>query len=434
MGELKLYDVEQRHTLTGEQALAVEAILDWMKTSSNYFLLSGDAGTGKTYCIQYLKDQISGNIIYTAPTNKATKVLRTTICSEEYQPECRTIYSLLGLKLQPNGEVKELVAPENPVDLKKIKLVVVDEGSMVNKVLIREIEKAVKRYNLKILFMGDPNQLPPVGEKESEIWKMIEDKAALTTIMRFDNQILSLSADIKAQVNSFVPRINFKSDNAGQEGVWLMEPRLFLEDIRRSAKIGDFSRMENQVKVIAWRNRTVDSCNRIIRREIFDNADESSWFPGDRVILAAPAEGLEGEPIGHTDDEGTVEEVLIRPHHTHSNFNCYRLQVMTDENKRLTLWVLHEDSLKDFFVEKNVLAKEAKRNPKKWKDFWDFVDSFHQVKYAYAITAHRAQGSTYHTAFVVWNDILINHNRNEAFRCLYVACTRPKKRLKLGGI
>ena len=149
---------------SGQQA-AIEQIMDWMKSSSSYFLLSGDAGTGKTFCVQDLLERVKGNIVFTAPTNKATKVLRNTLTSEDYKPVCRTIYSLLGLKLSPDGAVKKLKAPDDPVDLKKIALVVVDEGSMVNKQLTQEIVKAVGNFKLKFLFMGDQNQLPPVGEK-----------------------------------------------------------------------------------------------------------------------------------------------------------------------------------------------------------------------------------------------------------------------------
>jgi exodeoxyribonuclease-5 len=78
------------------------------------------------------------------------------------------------------------------------------------------------------------------------------------------------------------------------------------------------------------------------------------------------------------------------------------------------------------------LAQAARINGRKWKAFWDFKESFHSLRHAYAITAHRSQGSTYDTAFVDWQDILTNRSRGEAFRCLYVACTRPKRALVLG--
>lgn len=77
-------------------------------------------------------------------------------------------------------------------------------------------------------------------------------------------------------------------------------------------------------------------------------------------------------------------------------------------------------------------AEAAKLDKRKWRFFWDFKESFHSLRHAYAITAHRAQGSTYDTALVDMRDILLNQTRREAFQCLYVACTRPKKRLFVG--
>ena len=78
------------------------------------------------------------------------------------------------------------------------------------------------------------------------------------------------------------------------------------------------------------------------------------------------------------------------------------------------------------------LAAEARANPKLWGAFWEFVEAFAPVRHAYAITSHRAQGSTYIRAFVSWRDILLNPNRAESMRCLYVAASRPKKELYLG--
>ena len=92
--------------LNAEQSAALEAIENWLSGSSSFFVLSGGAGTGKTFCIRELVNRVKGRFIFTAPTNKATRALRESVTSKEYHPETRTIYSLLGLRLEPNGEVK----------------------------------------------------------------------------------------------------------------------------------------------------------------------------------------------------------------------------------------------------------------------------------------------------------------------------------------
>lgn len=419
--------------LNQEQSEAVESILYWMQSPDPYYLLSGAAGTGKTFTVREIADRLHGKLVFTAPTNKATKVLRSTLTSEDYSPNCRTIHSLLGLKMEANGEVKELVSPDDSVDLKSLQLIVVDEASMVNIQLMQEIQKVVDTYNLKVLFLGDENQLPPVNEKASPVWSEVENIATLQKVMRFENQILTLANTIKSKVNHPCPSIKFLNDNKAGEGVWYLTRAPFLSQITKAAGLGNFSDPKKLTKAIAWRNTTVSSLNYLIRKEIFENAEDQMWFPGDRIILTGPAADLEGKGIGHTDDEGTVEGVRILPHPVYTDIQCYNLSIVTDENKRINLWTLHEEGVYEFRFRQTHLANEAKLNGRIWRDYWEFTDSFHRVQHGYAITAHRAQGSTYDSCFVAWNDILINRNRQEAFRCLYVACTRPKKKLILGS-
>jgi exodeoxyribonuclease-5 len=431
-----------------EQKIAVGLMLDFIADpEGSYFLLSGAAGTGKTYCIKYLIENTSKKIVFTAPTNKATKVLRETLTTEDYQPICCTIFSLLKLKLEPSGKVKELKESESPVELYSGQIVVIDEISMINGYLLQKIEEAVKKFKLKIILMGDRNQLPPVesplDQKRpsrcfmSPIWDLACLKAELLQVMRFDNQILELAERIKNQVNHPAPTIALLSNNDEIEGVWKLEETAFRAEIIRQARLGNFSRSESQAKGIAWRNITVDSLNRLIRAQLFDNSASERWLPGDRVLLTAPANDVlkDGKQmIGHTDDEGVIERIAIGSHPKYSDFKCYNISLITDENKRISLWVLHPDSSIDEQIRLHNLANDAKLNPRRWRDYWQFKDAFHSIKHAYAITAHRAQGSTYDTAFVVWNDILLNRDRGEAYRCLYVACTRPKKRLYLGRV
>jgi exodeoxyribonuclease-5 len=419
--------------LNSDQQSAIEDIILWLSTDSPYYVLSGAAGTGKTYTLRELLACIPGQVVVTAPTNKATRVLRETLTSEDYTPICRTTYSLLGLRLTPDGEIKRLTSPEDPVDLKSLSMVVIDEASMVNQQLMVEIEKATQHGRLKILFLGDPNQLPPVKEGMSPVWKLTENKSDLQKVMRFDNQILVLANRIKEVVNHPAPSIKLTPDNNCIEGVWLENKGQFIESIMRSARLGNFADTSSLTKAIAWRNATVAELNSLIRRQIFDNSEESKWFIGDRIILTAPASDFEGYSIGCTDDEGTISRVEIAPHPIHGDFQCFNLSVITDENKRIDLWLLHPDSEFEFRLRANNLANDARLWSKKWKAYWEFMESFHQAQHGYAITAHRAQGSTYNTCYVAWTDILANRNRNEAFRCLYVAVTRPRKKLILGS-
>jgi ATP-dependent exoDNAse (exonuclease V) beta subunit len=113
----------------------------------------------------------------------------------------------------------------------------------------------------------------------------------------------------------------------------------------------------------------------------------------------------------------------------YSEFTVFRIVVQLDTGKTVIARALHP-SCRALYDEKAArLADMARANSRLWKEFWTFKEAFHSLRHAYSITAHRAQGSTYESVFVDVQDILLNRNRQEAFRCLYVACSRPKFKL-----
>jgi exodeoxyribonuclease-5 len=403
-------------------------MLTHLKTTGGdpFFKLRGPAGTGKTFTSTRALMDFKRRVMVTAPTNKAVRVLREALKQWDLRLECRTIYSLLGLKLEPSGEVKVLTKPEDPVDLNDVAAVFVDEYSMVNQNLWGHIREAAKGHpRLRWVFMGDPFQLPPVNEQNSPV-ELLTQGAELSKIMRQDNQILNLAAHLRERVATPFGKLNLASDNDGEEGVW--NTTNLDQAIINQAQ--GFRKGEN--KAIAWRNVTVDRLNALIRKELFADQFTYPWQEGDRITLLEPAKNFDDDIIGTTDEEGAVEDANIAQHPVHGEFKCWRILMRSDMNTAMTLWVLHEDAKVLFEQRKARLSAMARANPREWGAFWNFVDSFHKVRHAYAITAHRAQGSTYQRAFVSWKDILANPNRAEAMRCLYVAATRPKKELYLG--
>lgn len=407
--------------------------LPFADLKSPFFVVEGRAGTGKTFCVQWVLKRLRGRALFTAPTNKATKVLRESLTSDDYKPECRTIYSALALRMGANGEVKELMEPDEPVDLSDYKVIFVDEASMVNSTLLRYIKKAVDDYGVRIVLLGDRAQLNPVGEVISPVWKLNAVQGHLTRIMRFDNQILTLSNSLYEKVSHPFPSFQPPNDNKGDEGVWNLSATDFRLKLDEHVVAGSFLK-PNGTKLIAWRNATVDNFNQIIRNRLYGpEIAKTLWLPEDRAIITAPVYDLDDKPIASTDDEGVVTSCREDWHPVYPEFKIWRLVLTLDQNKVVTLFSLHPDSAADFKYRTEQMVAAAKFEGRKWREHWQFQEAFHKVRHAYAITAHRSQGSTYETAFVQWRDILINRDRTEAMRCLYVACSRAKKQLYLGG-
>ena len=363
------------------------------------------------------------NFAYTAPTNKAAKVLKAIT------GDAGTIYALLGLRIDKTGALKQIVAGKAPEGLSDLDVVFIDEGSMVNSNLMRELQLAVDRHKFKVVFMGDPAQLPPVGEVQSPIWKLGSD-AHLTRVMRHDNQILQLVTEIRGVIDRPAPCINIKSNNAADMGVWKMTKMDFKHHIAKSATNGAFG--DGAVsKVIAWRNVKVKEYNDLIRNALYGVAAQTTeWMPGERIVAAGPCERGD-DFLMTTDEEAVVQEVIHCKHPLEPKYNAFELKATTETGKVVRLLVLHPSSAPLFNQHCEELADQASRNPKLWKRFWDLKDLFHDIRYAYAITAHRSQGSTYENVWVDYQDILLNRTRREAFQCLYVACSRPATRLYL---
>lgn len=414
-------------TLNPEQIIAVQRLIEFIEDPSTFdwqFCFTGYAGTGKTFCMREVVARCrssAARFAYTAPTNKAAKVLK------QVTGNACTIYSLLGLRVDKSGELKQVVAGKTP-DLSELDVIVVDEASMVNRNLYDILRVTAERWQLKVVFMGDLAQLPPVGEPSSHALTGSITGANLTRVMRHDNQVLSLATAIREQVNSIAPSIKVRNDNDGEQGVWKMAPRDFKAAIFAAAQRGDFAD-GMQAKIISWRNVRVAEYNSIARAGIFGaDAIPGFYLVGDRVVAAGPCERGDDFLMG-TDDEAIVEGVANCVHPLEPKYHAIELKARTEDNRLVRLLTIHPASKQAFDNDSQSLAHEARSNPKLWKRFWEHKELFHDIRLAYAITAHRSQGSTYETAFVDASDILYNRDRQEAFRCLYVACTRPTKKL-----
>lgn len=413
---------------TEQQMDAIEQLLEFIQdpmTFQWYFVFRGYAGTGKTSCMEEVARRAANSrvkFVYTAPTNKAAKVLR------EIVGEACTIYSLLGLRVDKNGETKQVVGGK-PVDLSDLDVIVIDEASMINAHLFDLLRDAADKWSLKVIFMGDPAQLPPVKENESMALQG-PNAVELTDVKRHDNQILELVTEIRKVIWSPAPSINIRSNNDGHEGVWKLDKNSFKRQIFSAAAAGEFADGRTS-KIIAWRNVRVGEYNNIARHAIYGaEAQPGFYLPGDRIVAAGPCERGDVQ-IMSTDDEAIVESFIECKHPIEPRYHAIELKVRTEDNRVERLLVVHPVSLAQWQADCEMLAHEARANPKLWKRYWEAKDIFHDIRYAYALTAHRSQGSTYTNAYVDYQDVLYNRNRREAFQCLYVAASRARKCLYL---
>lgn len=413
---------EEPIKLSEDQEKAWELIKAWSNNSEPHFILRGWAGTGKSYLLKQLKT-LNKSIFYSAPTNKAAKVLGKYLG----QPT-KTTFSLFGLRLEHEEDEVFLKKISNPPYFPPKSIIVVDESSMVGSLLFNAIEEVRESMDLKILYVGDPLQLPPVKELRSPAWQVTKDpqnKFTLKKIMRYDNELLKLATDIRECITDKEWRTPLNSsNNDGMQGIWLKSSReAFIKEMLKQIT----PETMQQTKVIAWRNKIVTEYNEIIRRSLgFYN----EYNVGDSILLAEPIEEKD-QIIAHTDDEFIIKDITpsLLAVDLH-NIEVYKMEISGDQE--LTINVpMNPQNLDYVLGEKAKVARQSNGYKRKelWREFWKAKSQFHSIRFGYALTAHRAQGSTYETCFVDQHDILANPTKREAFRCLYVAATRASDRI-----
>lgn len=150
-----LEDWEKNHDikLAEEQKNAV-----FMAAKMGVFVLTGGPGTGKTTIVNAIIDlfeELELKIALAAPTGRAAKRL-----SEVTNREAKTIHRLLEVGYGSDDEIKKFVKDEsNPLDYQ---VFIVDEASMIDINLGYALMCAI-RDNSRVIFVGDCDQLPPVG-------------------------------------------------------------------------------------------------------------------------------------------------------------------------------------------------------------------------------------------------------------------------------
>jgi len=414
--------------LNSDQREAVDEMHVFAKGVEPFFLLLGSAGTGKTTCVQTFIRETRLRVALTAPTNKASKVLRETARQElEGTIDASTIYSLLGLRLDSNGECREITVNEEGNKANQYDVIVVDEGSMVNDSLFGHICRAAREFGVKFLFMGDGCQLPPVGQERSQVLD-IRYYRKLTKVERHDNQILTLANHIRL-VQAGQAHLSLDSDNDENGGVYKLNWKALRRRACEAFTSDSYKANPNSFKVIAWRNDTVKFYNELIRDAMYGPkmAAEMPFHEGERVVTCQPI--MVGDELGMaTDEEGTVEHVVIMQHPIYGNLKVYAMTIQPDFwDQWVVGFVVHEDSRRDYNAMLTEMSNSARIGNGSWAAFWDLKDSIHDIRPCHAITSHRAQGSTYDTVFVDTADILCNQNTLEALQSLYVACSRPRR-------
>lgn len=406
----------------------------------NQISLTGAAGTGKTYLttklIKALQDTF--DITITAPTHKALQVLRANLIAEGVSgAKTQTIQSFLNIKLVKDldkGIEKFSYNDTNSKESLSTDILIVDESSMVSTELYEYIMKAIESLRVKaVLFVGDKYQLLPIDNNHSKAFEL-ESQFKLTKIVRQaqDSYIIHMATKAREIIKSkkyFSLRDFFEDDSFKHNIAFFQSEKEFYDDFCTP------DTWANEDKVIAsFTNQSVNHHNNTIRRRYWHQqniTDIPFLRQGDKVIFQ---------------EANVINNIVV-----HNNSDIVKIQsakALFDEKLKLHIWECEDISGSPFNVidpqSKGRLSalldkvsslaraeKDKQERKKRWKLFFMLKEMFVEVKYIYASTIHKLQGSTYKSVYIDLRDIETLKDADLLYRLLYVAITRASLNVKI---
>lgn len=444
-------------TFNNEQFDGLKKIKYWLKNGETFFTLAGYAGTGKSTVVKKILDDYRYGVVVSAPTHKAKKVVINTT-GEDGQ----TLHALLGLRPDVDLDNFNPNNPKfNPIAVPRISdynFVVIDEASMINQELYDLITEKTYNTRTKVLYMGDPAQIPPVGEKASVVFQQDNKEFhQFTKIERQNdgNPLIDFYTPLRNNLTVLDGGIKRRTviNDKGEGIVFTVNKREFRERVLEAFRSPEFQNDTDYAKVIAWTNDTVMLSNAVIREQLLgkdtDIVEVGDLLMGYRSISdekqryniiensadyrVTKKGGLEENGYGITGWQVQLRENLAKGQFKHENVFI----MDADNHDNLHLYAEMHDFFRDM----------GKSNKKNWKKYYAFrrgnvlmktIEKYRNglyrssqdiivkdLDYGYAITGHKSQGSTYSHVFVMENDINANWVLKERNQIKYVALTRP---------
>lgn len=348
--------------LSTQQTQAFDQIMRFKQSDDKRFVLAGYAGTGKSTISKIIAEEF-GSTHFCAYTGKAANVLR------EKGNDATTIHGALYQLVGDDEDDQPTFALNMDSDLKRVDLTIVDEYSMLSEELINDIE----RLSNKVLYLGDPFQLPPVSGEHS-----LEPDFFLEEVHRqaLDSNILRYANDVREG-----------------KALEFCEHEDFMYAQKRDVDPHEY---EDADQIIVGYNKTRISWNQRFREKRGFGEFELPQ-KGDKLICT-------------------------KNNHERGLFNG-----MIGEAKSNARQVSFEEIKLDFGSHRGIAAWDGNfRGRVQPVGKMKMLDRF---DYAYAITCHKSQGSEFDNVLIY--DQPIGRDAIEKRRWLYTALTRAKKKVML---
>ena len=457
-------------TYNKEQQSAIINAVSFLKTNTDptqYYVIEGKAGTGKTTIAKEILKEFEDEQIYVAAvSHKAKGVIKNSFGEDTRGKKFFSIAGLLGMKgINDNNTqtTKFQVGEKIPLLDNPPALLVIDEASMITEDVLKkiiDINSSLSRP-FQMLFLGDIGQIQPIRDDQSEFYRSHKDLLnKKSDIFNSKHKSKLVTRVRQGEANPILPYADYFWENSQKESSELNPTQhivrnnqitdkgslLFsnsegevLNSVIKAVKNAVEKGLTNHVKIVTYHVNEKSELNKKIHEALFGK--DSDYSKGDFIILNQPFDvalyvSMENSTEMQITGIEDVDEDEFGVHILHINTNGSAYDVHNGtERKNCQIRVVSRNDIDLYNQKLQELANKAKlqtnRIMKKWlwKDFWEYKGRYADVDFGYAITAHKSQGSTYDIVVVDEKDIMGTSatSNQEKSELIYTALTRPKK-------
>lgn len=423
--------------LTSSQQAAADAFFEFLMKEDKTFVISGGAGTGKTFTMAHLKNNVLkeyqanckmlgiaeeyNDVIFTATTNKAAEVLEKATGENT-----KTIHSLLGLKVTEDYKTgKTFIQPTNRTQPIQGKILFIDESSMIDTELYKFIEELCSTS--KVIFVGDHAQMAPVNEEISPIYLNVDPHNFVFLDKPVRNAGQPALVDLCAQLRDTVENGIFHPIEPVPGVIEYLEPQ------EMSNKVTEyFTEFNDSAKILCYTNSRVMAYNDHIR----DMRGKPHHFEKEDILIVASA-FVQGTKMLGVEREVEVIEITDEPRDGGykgyaKEFDgplMYREATVTARSGNM---VTVRGRVAENPEHLRAVLKSLSRK-KDWQQYFAVKNSYMDLRDRDACTVYKSQGSTYETVFIDIGNIGTSRDAAQVARMLFVGASRATTKVYLYG-
>lgn len=462
--------------LTTQQNKVFEQIKAFLDSDASVFILRGYAGTGKTTMVKVIADYVEQNrqLVMMAPTGRAARVLHMKTLHKVATIH-KAIYAKAHFEYKKAKNVAEsefkLVFPINQSGNGGNIVAIVDEASMV---CSRKIEHELFMFgtdNLmedlltfvrpnfggKVIFVGDPAQLPPVGESMSNALRTeYFQEQGLKVVEAELTEVLRQKGDSVILKNAMMIRNLLKKDKRNQlvfeeqkDDVEIVPSEQFLDRYLNYRKESG----RHDCVIICFSNKSANRYNNEIRNALYggdvplrendillitQNNYRLNLMNGEFVpVLSVGTRTQQSVPV-FAQIGGKKERIVI-------TLNFIQVTVPDGDGNPITCMLLEDlltsdkatisiDENRALYINFCMRHPELKQGTEAFAEALLNDEYYNAIcaKYGYAVTGHKCQGGE-------WGKVFVDYTGrtgldDDSLRWAYTATTRAQKTLYVSNL